>query len=130
MVINVNEPPDLTLVVDEPVTPPVIPAVVVTGDSAVDYEENGTEAVATYTSSVADVIWSLSGDDADDFTISGGVLEFTSPPDWESPTDANTDNVYMVTVAATDGTTTGTVSVTVTVTDMDEETRQTVNGER
>ena len=120
MVINVNEPPDLTLVVDEPVTPPVIPAVVVTGDSAVDYEENGTGPVATYTSSVADVIWSLSGPDMDDFTISGGVLEFTSPPDWESPTDADTSNDYMVTVAATDGTTTGTVSVTVTVTDMDE----------
>ena len=122
IVTNMNEPPELTLVVDEPVTPPVIPAVVVTGDSAVDYEENGTEAVATYTSSVADVIWSLSGDDADDFTISGGVLEFTSPPDWESPADADTSNDYMVTVAATDGTTTGTVSVTVTVTDMDEET--------
>ena len=118
MVINVNEPPDLMLVVvDEPVTPPVTPTVVVTGDSAVDYEENGTGAVATYTSSVADVTWSLSGDDAGDFTISGGVLEFTSPPDWESPLDANTDNDYMVTVAATDGTTTGTVSVTVTVTD-------------
>ena len=122
-VTNVNEKPNLTLIVDEPVTPPTPDAVVVTGDSAVDYEENGAEAVATYTSSVADVTWSLSGDDADDFTISGGVLEFTSPPDWESPLDADTDNDYMVTVAATDGTTTGTVSVTVTVTDdLDEET--------
>ena len=82
-VTNVNEKPDLTLIVDEPVTPPVTPTVVVTGASAVDYEENGAEAVATYTSSVADVTWSLSGDDADDFTISGGVLEFTSPPDFE-----------------------------------------------
>ena len=122
-VTNVNEAPDLMLVPDEPVVVVVPEAVVVMGDSAVDYEENGTEAVATYMSSVADVTWSLSGDDADDFTISGGVLEFTSPPDWESPLDANTDNDYMVTVAATDGTTTGTVSVTVTVTDvLDEET--------
>ena len=121
-VTNVNEKPDLTLIVDEPVTPPTPDAVVVTGDSAVDYEENGTEAVATYMSSVADVIWSLSGDDADDFEISGGELTFMSSPDWESPADADTDNVYMVTVAATDGTTTGTVSVTVTVTNMDEET--------
>ena len=92
----------------------------ITGATAVDYEENGTGAVGTYTSSVADVMWSLSGPDMDDFTISGGVLEFTSPPDFESPTDADTDNEYMVTVEATDGEITDTVSVTVTVTDMDE----------
>ena len=128
-VTNVNEAPDLMLVPDEPVTRPEPDAVVVTGESAVDYEENGTEAVATYMSSVADVTWSLSGDDADDFSISDGVLEFTSPPDWESPLDANTDNDYMVTVAATDGATTDTVSVTVTVTDdLDEEPPTNGNG--
>ena len=92
----------------------------ITGATAVDFEENGTVEVATYTSSVAGVTWSLSGPDADDFTISGGVLEFTSPPDFESPADADTDNEYMVTVEATDGENTDTVSVTVTVTDMDE----------
>ena len=54
MVTDVNEKPEVMLIVDEPVTPPT-PTVVVTGDSAVDYEENGTGAVATYTSSVADV---------------------------------------------------------------------------
>ena len=120
MVTDVNEPPEVMLIVDG--TPPAPDAVVVTGYSTVDYEENDTGAVATYTSSVAGVAWSLSGSDRDDFTISGGVLEFTSPPDYEVPTDANTDNKYMVTVTATDGTTTGTVSVTVSVTDLDEET--------
>ena len=73
--------------------------------------------VATYTSSVADVTWSLSGPDMDDFEISsGGALSFSSPPDYEAPTDADTDNEYMVTVEATDGDTTDTLAVTVTVT--------------
>ena len=100
----------------------------VTGDATVDYEENGTGAVATYTSSVADATWSLSGEDMDDFSISsGGVLEFTSPPDYEAPTDANTDNVYMVTVMAMAADADdGSLEVAVTVTDMDEETPPTV----
>ena len=57
---------------EEPVTPPAAPTVTVTGATAVNYEENSTVAVGTYTSSVANVIWSLSGDDADDFEISSG----------------------------------------------------------
>ena len=83
------------------VTPPVTPTITVTGDATVDYEENGTGAVGTYTSSEAGATWSLSGEDMDAFSISsGGVLSFTSPPDFEAQTDANTDNVYMVTVVA------------------------------
>ena len=40
-------------------------------------------------------------DDAEDLSISsGGVLTFDSPPDYEDPADANTDNVYEVTVEA------------------------------
>ena len=119
-VTDMNEGPTLTLGGGSGPTPTTVE---VTGDYAVDYEENGTGDVATYTSSVADVTWSLSGLDADDFEISsGGVLSFSSPPDYEAPTDADTDNEYMVTVEATDGDTTDTLAVTVTVTDMDEET--------
>ena len=39
----------------------------------------------------------------DDFSISGGALSFSSPPDYEAATDANGDNVYMVTVVASNG---------------------------
>ena len=43
--------------------------------------------------------WSVSGDDAGDFIISSdGVLRFNTAPDYD------TDNVYMVTVDADDGT--------------------------
>ena len=97
---------------------------VVSGNAAVDYEENGAGMVAAYAAADpenGDIAWSLSGDDADDFEISGaGMLTFMSPPDFESPTDANADNMYSVMVVASDGTNDGTMGVTVTVTDVDE----------
>ena len=57
----------------------------VSGLATVDYAENGTAAVDTYTATDADgqavsVTWSLEGDDSGDFTISaGGALSFASP---------------------------------------------------
>ena len=97
----------------------------VSGPAAVDYAENGTNPVATYTVSGPDAAsarWSLEGDDVGDFTISsGGILSFGSSPDYENPADADTDSIYMVTVKADDGTYTDTHDVTVTVTDVDEE---------
>ena len=101
-----------------------LPTVEVTGATAVGYEENGTGAVGTYTSSEAGATWSLSGEDMDDFSISSdGVLSFMSSPDFEAPTDADADNVYMVTVTAmAEGADDGSLEVAVTVSDMDEET--------
>ena len=62
--------------------------------------------MATYTAAGpnADMAtWDLSGDDAGAFSISNaGVLTFTTTPDYENPADADTDNVYEVTVVATD----------------------------
>ena len=98
----------------------------VSGLATVDYAENGTAAVVTYTATDADgqavsVTWSLEGDDSGDFTISaGGALSFASSPDHESATDDNTDNIYDVTVVATDGTEAGRLNVSVTVTGVDE----------
>ena len=79
--------------------------------------------IAAYTVNDA-VTWSLTGDDAAQFTIAGGFLRFVDPPDYENAADADTDNVtdnvYAVTVQADDGTATETVAVAVTVTDIDE----------
>ena len=97
----------------------------VSGPAAVDYAENGTAAVATYSATdpeSATITWSLEGDDAALFDLSsGGVLTFGSPPDHENPADADPDNVYEVTVKASDGTNEDTLDVTVTVTDVDED---------
>ena len=94
----------------------------VSGDATVDYAENDTVAVATYTADgPASATWTLSGDDAGDFTISnGGELTFRSSPNYESPADADMDNVYQVTVEADAGGEMGTVAVTITVTNEDE----------
>ena len=50
------------------------------------------------------IVWSVAGDDASKFSIPGttGVLTFKAKPDYEAPGDANKDNVYEVTVVATD----------------------------
>ena len=92
----------------------------VTGTDRFGYRENGTASLHTYRATDperSNIEWSLSGTDDDDFTISQtGVLSFTSPPDYESPTDSDTDNVYEVTVVARDDASNpGTLEVTVTV---------------
>ena len=60
----------------------------------------------------------VGGPDQARLTITpGGALSFVSPPNFEAPTDANGDNVYVVTVRATDsqgGSSTQTISVNVT----------------
>ena len=97
----------------------------ISGMSQPMYAENGTGPVATYTAmdpEEATITWSLAGDDAGVFDIStDGVLTFKAPPDYEMRADADTDNTYMVTVEASDGTNMATtLAVTITVTDVDE----------
>ena len=94
---------------------------VVTVGPSIKYAENGIGIVATYTATDPEgtaIIWSLSGVDSGPFSISSaGALTFNTPPDYEDPADADTNNIYLVTVEASDGTVTGALEVTVTVTD-------------
>ena len=96
----------------------------ISGRSVVEYAENDTDAVETYTVTgpdAASATWSLDGADAAVFDISSaGVLTFRTAPNHEAPADTGTDNVYMVTVEADDGTYDATRDVTVTVTDVDD----------
>ena len=107
--INVND-------VDEP---PVL-----SGLDVVDYPENGADAVAQYTADdpedTATIIWSLDGDDKDLFDITGGELTFIASPDHDVAGDADGNNVYLVTVTASDGTTPVTLAVEVTVSNVNE----------
>ena len=97
----------------------------ISGRASVDYAENDTDAVATYMAAgpdAASATWSLEGADAGDFRLEGSgvsvMLKFKSSPDFESAAD--TDNTYMVTLKAADGTYTDTYEVTVMVTNVDE----------
>jgi hypothetical protein len=83
-----------------------------------------TTAVTSVTSTDADAgatkTYSISGTDAARFTIgsSSGVLEFSSAPNFENPTDSGTNNVYDVIVQVSDGTNTDTQAIDVTVTNV------------
>ena len=85
------------------------------------YKENGTSAIYAYRATDpegTDVSWGRSGTDSSPFTVSeSGVLSFVSPPDYESPTDSGSDNVYELFVEASDEqSNTRRLEVTVTVT--------------
>ena len=95
-------------------------APVVMGDAEVSYAEGGMDAVGTYTVDPAEATLSLGGDDASAFTLTDGVLSFNEAPDYETPGDADGDNVYMVTITGTMDDQMGEQAIAITVTNMDE----------
>ena len=94
---------------------------VFTSPAAVSVREN---QVAAYEAAATDdegdpLVYSLSGTDAVLFTINAntGEVSFITAPDFEMPGDADRDNVYDITVTASDGTNRTDQSVAITVTD-------------
>ena len=90
------------------------------------YRENDTRPVYTFRASDPQrdtVTWTLEGTDAGHFTIDRdtGVLSFNSPPNFESPADADKNNTYELAVVATDvDSHSDRVDFTITVTDVNE----------
>ena len=78
-----------------------------------------TAATVTATDPTADALtYSLSGDDSSLFSISSsGVISFNTVPDFESPSDSGSNNVYQLTVNVTDGTNTNAKTILISVTD-------------
>ena len=91
---------------------------------AVEVTENSKEITLSATASDTDgdtLSYSVTGDDSDSFTVSSsGALSFITAPDFESPQDSDTNNVYELSIDASDASATASLSVTVTVTDVDE----------
>ena len=97
----------------------------VTGRETLSIRENTANTLYTYRASDMDrgatIIWSVGGTDGDDFEISEqGALTFASPPDYERPADSDGDNVYEITIRASDGSSVGELGVTITVTAVNE----------
>ena len=120
----------VTITVMDVDEPPVFgeapqPLTSIRGARSVGYDENAMDVVESYEAMGTEAdqaVWSLSGDDADDFRINNvGELTFATPPDYEDPADADMDNVYEVTVVATAGTATQEAVVTVTVANLDDD---------
>ena len=84
--------------------------------------ENQT-SVTTFTANET-VTWSLTGGtDQTKFAIdtNTGVISFQAAPDYENPTDSDTDNDYVVEVTATDASSNTSIqTLTVTVLDVNE----------
>jgi methionine-rich copper-binding protein CopC len=99
----------------------------ITSAATANFAENATGTVYTATGTDADagstLSYSLDGADKALFAINTetGVVTFVSSPNFEVPTDAGADNVYNITVSASDGTNTSIArAVAITVTDVDE----------
>lgn len=99
--------------------------IAITSSPTFSAAENQT-AIATLTASggTGSYTWTkIGGADTAKFTLTGAVLSFTAAPDFETPTDANADNVYLVQVQADDGVSApATQTISVTVTDVLEAT--------
>ena len=92
---------------------------------AIQIAENSTEITLSSVASDADgdtLSYSISGEDADSFTgSSSGAVSFVSAPDFESPQDADTNNVYEISINVSDGSAIASLEVSISVTDVDEE---------
>ncbi len=119
-VTNVDETPAITTTAASHTAPSFMeieydaatPDLVVADYDALDYEEQT-------------ITWSRTGTDAGDFSIDSmtGALSFAQRPDFEMPDDAGGDNVYNVTVRASDTASPANVrelAVVVTVTAVNE----------
>jgi hypothetical protein len=96
-------------------------ALVFTSAASVTVAENRTGVLRVRTSD-ADAELGLDGTDAARFELrENGVLLFLTAPDYENPSDADADNVFEISVHATDAAGIGvTQELRVTVTDVEE----------
>jgi len=79
-----------------------------------------TDANAGLTYSIPEITTGANVDGSKFRISSTGILTFAAAPNFESPTDNGSDNIYLVTVQVSDGTFTVTRNITVTVTNVNE----------
>lgn len=100
-------------------------APVITSAATVSFAENDTgtayQIVASDQDAGTTLTYSLTGSDAALFDVSAsGAVTFKTAPDFEATADVGTDNVYDLTVNASDGTLTASQGVAITVTNVNE----------
>ena len=98
-------------------------APVFTSSATATVVENQTTAITLVAIDEQTIAYSISGTDSTLFTVnsSTGVVAFATAPDYESPSDSDTNNTYAFTATATDSKGLTIIqSVVVTVTDTDD----------
>ena len=96
----------------------VAPVVSTVGGSSFTVAEKQTSAFTVVASdrNGQTLSYTLGGDDGSLFSVSlSGVVTFNTAPDFDSPSDSGTDNVYNITVTVGDGTVNTVQAYTVTV---------------
>ncbi len=110
----------------QPPSPPSNAAPTMTSSSTASVPENSSGVVYTATATDPDgdtLSFSISGSDAGRLTINSasGAVSFASPPDFEAPTDANSDNTYTFTLTVRDPAgASDSQTVSISVTDVSE----------
>jgi len=103
-------------------TGPINAAPVISSGNTYSVAEN-TTAIGSVAASDADgdtLSYFLSGDDLSLITLTGTTLSFNAAPDFEAPADANSDNVYKVTVIVSDGVAKDAKDLEISVTNVNE----------
>ena len=103
-------------------TGPSNAAPVISSGNTYSVAEN-TTAIGTVQASDADgdaLAYFIQGDDSSLVTLTGNVLSFATAPDFEAPADANSDNVYKVTVVVSDGSAKDAKDLEISVTNVNE----------
>lgn len=106
-----------------PAPAPVNRAPAFTSAAAATVAENSAGTIYAAAASDADgnpLTYTIAGGaDSTRFAISAaGALSFVAAPDFESPADADANNVYLVQIAASDGTASTTLDLALTVTNV------------
>ncbi len=104
-------------------------APVISSGSTYSVAEN-TTAIGTVTATDADgdsLAYFIQGDDSSLVTLTGNTLAFKAAPDFEAPADANSDNVYEVTVVVSDGSAKDAKDLSISVTNVNEGPQLLVN---
>ena len=90
--------------------------------------EDSTSSIYTAQANDLDIndilTYSISGTDASLFTIdsASGDITFLNPPDFENPSDADGDNLYELSITASDGVNSGKLSLKATVINLNDST--------
>ena len=99
--------------------------------SSSSIDENTLNVLSVTVEDIEDDVigYSLSGNDAEKLSIStSGAITFKTNPDFETPTDANSDNTYEITIEASDGTDTVTDDLVITILDVENEGNPIIEG--
>ncbi len=99
--------------------------------SSSSIDENTLNVLSVTVEDVEDDVigYSLSGNDAEKLSISAsGAITFKTNPDFETPTDTNSDNAYEITIEASDGTDSVTDNLVITILDVENEGNPIIEG--